>query len=189
MTATLSSAIDAMLLMKLRLTVARFGEMDGAGWWNTQGILGRFGKAGLSRGFPSTHYFAQARVAFTIASARCKEVFTPPACFTLWALPPELEELVGAQWQSWCRSPADWEPFFKQVSERNQGNLLDHLVILNLADDTVREVTAELKVSAQGRAVQLPGTGYPTNASLTLLAAAFSRGSKGQLAVPYLRAE
>lgn len=112
MPASPPSQIDAVHLIKLRLVVARFGEMDGAGWWNTRGILGRVGKAGLSRGFPATHYFAQARVAFAVATARCKEVFSPPACFTLWTLPPEIEELVDSQWQVWCRTPAEWETFF-----------------------------------------------------------------------------
>jgi hypothetical protein len=185
----LISSIDATLLMQLRLVVARYGEMDGAGWWNTHGILGRIGKAGLSRGFPATHNFAQARIAFTVATARCKEVFDPPSCFTLWNLPPDVEELVEAHWQSWCRSPSEWEPFFNQVSEDNPGDLLDRLVSLQLADDSVRAVTASLQVSAQGKAVQLPGIGYPDNDSIRLLAAAFSRGTKGQLAVPYLRAE
>jgi hypothetical protein len=163
--------------------------MDGAGWWNTRGILGRIGKAGMSRGFPATHFFAQARVAFAVAAARCKEVFSPPACYTLWALPPETEEMVNSHWQSWCRKPAEWSDFFHRVADLNGGDLLNHLESLNLATNGVRGVTAELKVSAQGKAVQLPGTGYPTNESLTLLAAAFSRGSKGQPAVPYLRAD
>ena len=35
--------IDYERLFKLRLTVARHGEMDAAGWWNTRGILGRHG--------------------------------------------------------------------------------------------------------------------------------------------------
>jgi hypothetical protein len=55
--------IDFDHLFRLRLTVARFGEMDSARWWNTQGILGKYGSLALSRGFPKTHCFAQARVA------------------------------------------------------------------------------------------------------------------------------
>jgi hypothetical protein len=107
MPAAVISPIDPILLTKLRVVVARFGEMDGAGWWNTRGILGRIGKAGLTRGFPATHFFAQARVAFTVAAARCKEVFSPPACYTLWVLPPEIEEAVDSHWQSWCREACE----------------------------------------------------------------------------------
>ena len=35
-------------LLKLRLVVARHGEMDRAGWWNTNGMLGRHGAIALA---------------------------------------------------------------------------------------------------------------------------------------------
>ena len=54
------STLDLERLLKLRLVVARFGEMDLAKWWNTKGQLGRLGAA-LRRGLPRTHHFAQAR--------------------------------------------------------------------------------------------------------------------------------
>lgn len=185
----LNHPIDATLLMKLRLVVARFGEMDGAGWWNTRGVLSRIGKAGLSRGFPTTHYFAQARVAFAVATARCHEVFSPPACFTLWKLPPDVEETVDSHWQAWCRSSTEWEPFFQQIAETRSADLVDQLVDLRLADESVRTSVTSLQVSAQGKAVQLPGIGYPNGDSIRLLAASFARGAKGQLTVPYMRSE
>ena len=82
-----TSHLDFGRLFKLRLVVARHGEMDSAAWWNIKGILGRHGALALRRGFPSTHYFAQARIAFAVASSRCHEVFDPPGCMTLWTLP------------------------------------------------------------------------------------------------------
>jgi hypothetical protein len=75
--------IDLDRLLKLRLFVGRFGEMDIAKWWNTKGQLGRLGTAALRRGFPRTHYFAQARSVFAVAAHRCSEVFDPPGCVTL----------------------------------------------------------------------------------------------------------
>lgn len=62
--------IDFDHLFRLRLVVARHGEMDGARWWNTKGILGRNGGMLMSRGFPNTHRFAQARLVFEVARAR-----------------------------------------------------------------------------------------------------------------------
>ncbi|MGE4057006.1 MAG: BrxE family protein [Vicinamibacterales bacterium] len=50
----------------MRLTVARFGEMNLAKWWNTKGQLGPLGTAALRRGFPRTHRFAQARSVFAV---------------------------------------------------------------------------------------------------------------------------
>ncbi len=73
-----SFGIDLNHLLKLRLVVARHGEMDRARWWNTQGMLGRRGVVVLERGFPSTHFFAQARVVFAVARARCNELYSPP---------------------------------------------------------------------------------------------------------------
>jgi len=43
-------SIDLDRLLKLRLVVARFGEMDLAKWWNTKGQLGKLGTAALRRG-------------------------------------------------------------------------------------------------------------------------------------------
>ena len=78
-----ATSIDLDRLFRLRLVVARVGEMDLARWWNTRGMLGRHGAMALKRGFPATHYFAQARVVFAVARARCQELFAPPGCMTL----------------------------------------------------------------------------------------------------------
>jgi hypothetical protein len=80
------TTIDLDRLLKLRLVVARFGEMDLAKWWNTKGQLGRLGAAALRRGFPRTHHFAQARSVFAVAAHRCTEVFDPSGGVTLWRL-------------------------------------------------------------------------------------------------------
>src|SRR5207247_7970135 len=84
---SVDTPIDLERVMRLRLVVARHGEMDCARWWNTKGLLGRLGQIALSRGFPRIHYFAQARVVFAVAKSRCKEIFDPPGCMTLWLLP------------------------------------------------------------------------------------------------------
>ena len=98
-------------LLKLRLIVARFGEMDLAKWWNTRGQLGRLGTAAVRRGFPRTHYFAQARSVFAVAAHRCREVFNPPESVTLWQLPETVEEEFASHWERWMdrRWPSDAE--------------------------------------------------------------------------------
>ena len=102
--------IDLDRLLKLRLIVARFGEMDLAKWWNTKGQLGRLGTAALRRGFPRTHRFAQARSVFAVAAHRCAEVFDPPKSVTLWRLPEALEEEFDARWELWLDHAAEWTP-------------------------------------------------------------------------------
>src|SRR5262245_13092380 len=91
-------AVDLERLMKLRLLVARLGEMDLSRWWNTRGMLGRFGEVAAKRGFPRTHAFAQARVVFAVAAHRCREVFDPPRSMTLWNLPAEVEDRFESEW-------------------------------------------------------------------------------------------
>jgi hypothetical protein len=48
-------SVDLTHFLKLRLVVARHGEMDAARWWNSRGMLGRHGAMVLTRGFPRTH--------------------------------------------------------------------------------------------------------------------------------------
>src|SRR3989442_6269587 len=84
--------LDLDRLLKLRLVVGRFGEMDLAKWWNTKGQLGPLRTAALRRGFPRTHYFAHARSVLALAAHRCSERFEAPRCATLWRLPAVIEE-------------------------------------------------------------------------------------------------
>ena len=92
--------LDLDRLLKLRLVVARQGGMDRARWWNTNGMLGRYGALALSRGLPRTHRFAQARVVFAVARSQCDELFNAHGSVTLWKLPPEVEDRFGEHWQS-----------------------------------------------------------------------------------------
>ena len=174
-------------LLKLRLAVARFGEMDGAAWWNTKGILGSTGKSALSRGFPKTHLFAQARIACAVATARCNSIFSPPGCLTLWNLPAEIEDRIATAWPVWCRNPDPWIPFFDSLAGRNSGDLLQNLLDFDLIDSKTGAAIIPLKRSAEGKSVPLPGTGMPDLPTLMLLAAAFSKGDKLKPAIPYIR--
>ncbi len=108
--------IEYERLMKLRLVVARFGEMDNARWWNTQGMLGKRGAAVLRRGFLRTHYFAQARSVFAVARVRCHELFDPPGCMTLWHLPAEVEDAFEEYWQTALENVDQWQLVFEQLA-------------------------------------------------------------------------
>jgi hypothetical protein len=48
-------SVDLTRLLKLRLVVALYGEMDAARWWNNRSMLGHQGVSVLVRGFPRTH--------------------------------------------------------------------------------------------------------------------------------------
>ncbi len=178
---------DLERLLRLRLVVARHGEMDAARWWNTQGVLGRRGAAVLRRGFPTTHLFAQARIVFEVARSRCRELFDPPECMTLWSLPAEVEDRFDERWQHWLDEGGSWAPIFEELASYNGEDLLTALRKLGLISPTQLDAVGKLRRSAENRAVPLPGTHQPNDDVITLLAAGFARGEPGSPAIPYAR--
>jgi hypothetical protein len=181
--------VDLDRLLKLRLVVARHGEMDAARWWNTQGMLGRRGAVVLKRGFPATHYFAQARVVFAVARSRCNELFSPPGCMTLWSLPAELEDQFEEHWQGWLDQVEQWTPFFEQLAPLIGDDLLRTFSAFDLISQAQLEPVSKLRRSAENRAVPLPGIHHPNDDTITLLAAGFALGEPGSPAIPYARLE
>ncbi len=181
--------IDLARLFKLRLVVARYGEMDMARWWNTKGMLGRYGEIVLKRGFPRTHFFAQARVVFAVARHRCEEVFNPPGCMTLWSLPAWLEDQFEEQWYRWLDDGSSWDPFFAQVEGLPIGDLGASLSELELLTADQQEQARRLHRSSEGRAVPISGVHNPEDDVITMLTAGFACGTPGALAVPYARLE
>jgi hypothetical protein len=180
-------AIDLDRLLKLRLLVARFGEMDLAKWWNTKGQLGRLGAAALRRGFPRTHRFAQARSVFAVAAHRCAEMFDPPGCVTLWRLPEATEEEFDARWEYWLDNASDWTAFFEKLESIQGNDLTAILRAFEVVSDRNLDAYARLRRSAEGRAVPLPGLFSGTDDDVALLALGFARGEPSALAVPYAR--
>ncbi len=179
--------IDLADLFKLRLVVGRFGEMDGMGWWNTKGVLGPHGEKALGRGLPRTHYFAQARIVFTVAQKRCNQVFSPPDGHSLWSLPAELERDFETQWHQWLDAEEEWTPFFQEIVTWDGDNLLDFLTELDLLTPGQSDQAHGLRRSAQGRGVLISDYDCLNNEAAAMLAAGFCRGEPNQVAVPYVR--
>ena len=173
-------------LFKLRLTVARFGEMDSARWWNTQGILGEYGALALSRGFPRTHLFAQAKVAFAVAAQRCKEIYSHPSAYTLWELPSNIEDLFEEKWFEWLDEADRWKSTFKSIENIEGLGLLELLSKQDLMTPEQVENAKKLRRSAEGRSVLISNSGSLNDDALTMLAAGFFRGETSEPAIPYL---
>jgi hypothetical protein len=176
--------ISVEYAFRLRLVVARVGEMDLARWWNTKGQLGSLGASVLSRGFPRTHRFAQARSVFAVAAHRCREVYQPPNAVTLWDLPAELEDDLNQRWEDWIDDAAEWEPFFKEL-ERCSADLAHELTRLSLVKPSHVTEVGRLRRSAEQRAVAVPGEFVGSDDDLAMLALAFSRGESANPTVPY----
>jgi hypothetical protein len=176
-------------LLRLRLVVARHGEMDGARWWNTNGVLGRKGGLLMSRGFPKTHRFAQARLVFEVAKARSAERFPAvPGCITLWNLPADLEEAFDARWASWLDDSEAWDEFFDGL-HTGDSDLLAMLRDRSLLHSQQEQEVSRMRRSAEGRSVPLSGVRRADDETVTLLAAGFARGESGKPAIPYARLE
>ncbi len=173
-------------LFKLRLIVARFGEMDCARWWNTQGVLGRYGALALGRGFPKTHRFAQAKIAFAVAAQRCREIYDPPDAFTLWSLSPEIEDRFQEKWHDWLENMQKWESFFKGIEDVAGQDLLKVISQRELISPEQMEVVGKLRRSAEGRSVQISGASVLDDSAAALLAAGFFKGEPGKPAIPFL---
>jgi hypothetical protein len=179
------TGIDYDRLLQLRLAVARFGEMDIAKWWNTTGQLGRWGTGALRRGFPRTHFFAQARSVFAVAAHRCAERFDAPDAVTLWRLPETLEEEFDARWEHWLDDALSWRPFFEWIEAIQGPDLVETLRGFGLVNDQDVAAYQKLRSASEGRTVPLPNAFSGSAEDIALLALGFARGSIGSLAVPW----
>lgn len=177
--------MDLDWLMRVRVVVARCGEMDANRWWNTEGQLGSYGARILKRGFPRTHYFAQARSVFSVAAHRCAEVFDPRDAATLWRLPDDVEDAFDARWEGWLDDAARWTPFFESVAARRNFDVVEALKEHSLVDDADVAAASKLKVSEGGKGVVVSGPFDLERKPVVLLALGFGRGAKGDLLVPY----
>jgi len=182
--------IDFDRLLKLRVVIARFGEMDNARWWNTNGQLGAIGATVLQRNFPRTYRFAAARSVFAVARARCDELFNPPKGITLWNVPATIEDEFDAKWEAWIQRRDEWEPFFAEVAalsaSSDPADLLRRLNLVTAADE---EAVRPLHRSVEARAVQLPGVHAASDELLGRLSLGFSKGGPESLTIPYARLE
>ncbi|MDA1054486.1 MAG: BrxE family protein [Planctomycetota bacterium] len=181
--------IEITTIAKLRLVIARFGEMDRAKWWNTKGMLAHLGELAVSRGFIKTHLFARARAVFAVAAHRCDEVFNPPDAYTLWKLPADIEDQLEDAWSQWLEDPKPWAEFLEKLNEQSGDDLFETLRKFDLVSDQVVGQAKRLKRSNDSRSVRVPDVPEFDESTVALLAAAFSRGESGKLSVPYVQIE
>ncbi|WP_242352148.1 MULTISPECIES: BrxE family protein [unclassified Anaeromyxobacter] len=179
------ATLDYELLLKLRVVVARYGEMDNARWWNTNGQLGPLGASVLRRGFPRTYRFAAARGVFAVAADRCEKLFGVPSSATLWHLPASIEEQFDARWEMWLDDAVTWEAFFAQVQAIKVRDLAAVLEELGFVSAEDRTAASRMKRSAEGRAVPLSRSFAADDDTIRQLALGFSKGEPAHPAVPY----
>lgn len=179
--------IDFDWLFRLRVTVGRCGEMDLARWWNTNRQLGTSGANVLGRGFPRTHYFAQARSVIAVAQHRCAQLFDSARCATLWNLTEEIEDAFDSNWESWLDEAAGWKPFFEVIARIRSSDLVTTLEQLDLVTREEVDALNQLKCLADGHAVQIPDLFDGQRGVVSLLALGFGLGRVGEPVIPYAR--
>ena len=183
------SGIELRWLFKLRVVVARCGEMDLGRWWNTNRQLGAAGASVLRRGFPRTYHFAQARSVIAVAGNRCGQVFAPPSGFvTLWRLTEDYEDALDANWESWLEDPSSWSSFFEQVAAIASPDLAAALRHLELVAGDQAALLHGVKPTADGRALLVPALFPSGREVLAQLALGFAKAPMGSPVVPYARA-
>lgn len=177
-------------IAKLRIAVARFGEMDRSKWWNTKGMLSGLGEMAIARGFPKTHVFARARAVFSVARLRSEEVFNPPNSFTLWRLPVEIEDRLEDAWANWLESPAPWADFLAELEGCSPENgVIEALSNLELLSARSKEKAGNLRRADDLRSVPIKPSEKSSQHAIELLAAAHGSSEPGKLAVPFIREE
>lgn len=84
-------------LIRLRLIVARAGEKDGLGWWESE-ALSDAGRFVLKRLFPRSRDWAAVELALEAAQVRHRRlVGERPGAVTLFALGDATERVIGAE--------------------------------------------------------------------------------------------
>lgn len=180
--------LDLKWLCRVRIVIARLGEMDVQKWWNTDGQLGTYGAKVMSRGLPRTHHFAQARSVFAVATHRSAQIFNPPNCATLWHLTDAIEDEFDARWESWLDDAGSWKAFFEAVAAIQTGPVAEALKALDLVTpQEITELSVQLRRSATQSSVLLPNAFARDRCSVAQLALGHELSGIGDLAVPYAR--
>ena len=178
--------IDLNRLFKLRAAVGRYGEMDAAGWWNTQGVLGSRGASVYKRSLPRTHLFARVRLVTHVARSRSNTIYPAPGVATLWSLPAELERGLSFQERVWATnsSEGEWAEFEAAVASPPDDDLGGWLTSLDLLEPELAERGSVLPLAPGENGVEVPGP--VTDEAIQLLSAAHARGAQKNLVVPFI---
>lgn len=179
--------IDFENLLRLRLVVARVGEMDLARWWDTKGMLAKTGRLAVGRGLPKTHRFAQARAVFAVARARCRDVYSPPDGITLWDLPAEVESSFDERWPLWIENQNAWKRVFDSIETIAGEDLLGAFATVAPLPGATLDAAKRMKRAADQKAVPLGEVSAVTDEVVSQLAAGFSKGEPGRVAVPFVK--
>lgn len=186
-TSATSYNVDLEWLLKLRVVIARCGEMDLARWWNSNKQLGSAGSSVLKRGFPRTHHFAQARSVIAIAEHRCTQLFSPADAITLWRLSDVIEEQLISHWDGWIDRAGAWDGFFVSVGRLAISDPVNALNTLALVTPDEVRTSKKLKRAADSCGLQVGKSFSGARHEIALLALGFALGTANDPVVPFIK--
>ena len=106
---------EAHQVLVARLLIARLGEADVQGWWQTDGVLGPDGAFVGRRVLPLTHPTARARVVLAVARHGCRERHPLPSALNLFSLGPSAEDVLDALLAQRASDQAFWSEFLPHL--------------------------------------------------------------------------
>ena len=194
-------------ILELRSLIARLGEKDLFGWWDSEALTSA-GRVVLSRLFPKTGIFAGIELSMEAARITHNALVSELEAITLFNLPQTFEKAVESCFNQFKikdlhlngpdngnKDVFDAGFFYEFSSPSSVGGSCDISSILvssGLLSRSLIEEIAPKKKGITGRLVCIgelsPGQGPSTGEYLHYierLAAAYSLSSPGRLVVPY----
>jgi hypothetical protein len=121
---------------------------------------------------------------FAVASYRTREYFSPPGSFSLWLMPPSVEQALDETMIGWAHEGRSWPDVLALLECLKREGLSQSLknagVLTNAALDTV----SKLKLGPEGKSVRLSDVVSLTDEAVRVLAGGFVLSKPGALLVP-----
>ncbi len=115
-------AVDLDRLLKLRLVVARYGEMDRAAGGTRTGCSGATERSPSSAGSRAPTDSPR-RASSSLSPALAARSSSTPPLGHAWRLPAEVEDQFDDRWQAWLGEPDSWNPFFDELATAEPADL------------------------------------------------------------------
>ena len=178
---------EAHQVLVARLWIARLGEADVQGWWQTDGVLGSDGAYVGRRVLPMTHATARARVVQAVARHVCGERHPDPTARHLFSLGPRAEDVLDALLAQRLSDQAFWSEFLPPLEALDRhAEPRQVLTASGIVRQEDLKVIDTLRLGPGGRSLPIP-SGNDIGEALRRLTAGFARSTHRNLVVPILR--
>ena len=178
---------EAHQVLVARLCIARLGEADVQGWWQTDGVLGSDGAYVGRRVLPLTHATARARVVLAVARHACGERHPAPTARHLFSLGPRAEDVLDALLAQRLSDQAFWSELLPRLEALDRhAEPRQVLTASGIVRQEDLKLIEALSLGPGGRSLPTP-FGNDIGDAVRRLTAGFVRSTHRNLVVPILR--